>query len=129
MGIKDKNGWKWLKEQFLNSLIWFLPHPNIQKDEEKGNEENAMENTLKKTLFYELLKRVRIESKKQSDLLLRDEIDAIKSGQSNDWQELIKYDVLTKQSLNARQDVYIKPLYKEQDLSVKGRTLKMKMFK
>merc|ERR1712228_800565 len=33
---KDKNGWKWLKEQFLNSLIWFLPHPNIQKDEEKA---------------------------------------------------------------------------------------------
>merc|ERR1712228_381609 len=28
---KNKNGWKWLKEQFLNSLIWFLPHPIIQK--------------------------------------------------------------------------------------------------
>merc|ERR1712228_905559 len=24
---KDKKGWKWLKEHFLNSLIWFLPHP------------------------------------------------------------------------------------------------------
>merc|ERR1712228_245612 len=41
---KDKNGWKWLKEQFLNSLIWFLPYPNIQKDEEKENEEDEMEN-------------------------------------------------------------------------------------
>merc|ERR1712228_1095023 len=41
---KDKNGWKWLKEQFINSLIWFLPYPNIQKDEEKENEEDEMEN-------------------------------------------------------------------------------------
>eukprot|EP01083_Nonionella_stella_P114421 338329_1 len=23
----DKNGWKWLKEQFIPSLIWYLPHP------------------------------------------------------------------------------------------------------
>ena len=114
---KDKNGWKWLKEKFLNSLIWFLPHPNIQKDEKKENEEDAMESTLQRTLFYELLKRVRIESKKQSDLLLRDEINAIKKEQSNDWQQLIKYDVLTKQSSNARQDAYIEPLYKEHELS------------
>merc|ERR1712228_543317 len=28
---KGKNGWKWLKEHFLNSLIWFLPHPIIYK--------------------------------------------------------------------------------------------------
>merc|ERR1712228_198864 len=74
---KDKNGWKWLKEQFLNSLIWFLPHPNIQKDEEKENEENILEGTLKKTLFYELLKRVRQESVKQRNLLLKHQIGAI----------------------------------------------------
>merc|ERR1712228_854096 len=33
---KDKKGWKWLKENFLNSLIWFLPHPNVEiVDDEK----------------------------------------------------------------------------------------------
>merc|ERR1712228_461261 len=91
--------------------------PNIEKDEEKENEENAMENTLKKTLFYELLKRVRNESKKQSDLLLKSKIDSIKSEHGNDWQQLIKYDVLTKQSANARQDAYINSKYKEHELS------------
>merc|ERR1712228_189318 len=80
---KDKNGWKWLKEQFINSLIWFLPHPNAEEEKE----ENAMESTLKKTLFYELLKRVRTESKKQSDLLLKHKIDSIKSEHGNDWQQ------------------------------------------
>merc|ERR1712228_350221 len=36
---KDKNGWKWLKEHFINSLIWFLPHPDVQNEEEKdGNQ-------------------------------------------------------------------------------------------
>eukprot|EP01083_Nonionella_stella_P061828 160974_1 len=25
---KDKSGWKWLKEQFIPSLSWYLPHPN-----------------------------------------------------------------------------------------------------
>merc|ERR1712228_818887 len=87
------------------------------KDEEKENEENKMENTLKKTLFYELLKRVRAESKKQSDLLLKSKIDEIKTDHNNDWQQLIKYDVITKQSSNARQDAYIKSIYKEEDLS------------
>lgn len=27
---KDKNGWKWLKEKFIHSLIWYLPHPTNQ---------------------------------------------------------------------------------------------------
>merc|ERR1712228_558931 len=58
---KDKNGWKWLKEQFINSLIWFLPHPNAQNDEEEKEENDEMEGALKKTLFYELLKRVRVQ--------------------------------------------------------------------
>merc|ERR1712228_635329 len=92
---KDKNGWKWLKEQFINSLIWFLPHPNTQKDEEKDDENDEMEGALKKTLFYELLKRVRVQNKKQSKLLLKDKIDAIQTQKGSDWQQLIKYDVIT----------------------------------
>eukprot|EP01083_Nonionella_stella_P251938 868658_1 len=119
----DKNGWKWLKEQFIPSLIWYLPHPNTMKstsdsdsdpfysddsdsdreprwkrlkrerermmeevdqfDSEKEVEEkendDAMEEVLKRSMFYELLKRVRGESKKQSDLLLKTEIDSIKA--------------------------------------------------
>ena len=41
----------------------------------------------------------------------------IKTQRNKDWQELIKYDVITKQSANARQDAYNNPLYKEEDLS------------
>lgn len=111
---KDKKGWKWLKERFINSLIWYLPHPNAQNNEEEKEKDEKMENTLKKTLFYELLKRVRSESKKQSDLLLKEKINFIKSEQSNDWQQLIKYKL---NSSNARQDVYIQPLFEETDLS------------
>eukprot|EP01083_Nonionella_stella_P039056 106214_1 len=82
---KDKNGWKWLKDQFIPSLIWYLPHPNSNNDaEEKGNG-NSMEDVLKRSMFYELLKRVRGESKKQSDLLLKTEIDAIKTAKPNEW--------------------------------------------
>ena len=73
-----------------------------------------MENTLKKTLFWELLKRVRSESKKQSDLLLKKKIDAIKENESSDWQKLIKYGM---DSSDARQDAYIEPSFEESDLS------------
>merc|ERR1712228_638756 len=38
---KDKNGWKWLKEQFLNSLIWFLPRPRLQLVHIKQPVDNA----------------------------------------------------------------------------------------
>ena len=65
----------------------------------------------------ELLKRVRAESKKQSDLLLKDAINKIKSEKSSDWKELIEYNVQAKQSSNARQDFYILPLHKESDMS------------
>ena len=46
---KDKNGWKWLKEQFLDSLICLLPHPIAQNEEEKKENEvgDEMEYTLK----------------------------------------------------------------------------------
>eukprot|EP01083_Nonionella_stella_P006836 19791_1 len=78
---KDKNGWKWLKGQFIPSLIWYLPHPNSSKQAEENENENdnAVEDVLKRCMFYELLKRVRGESKKQSDLLLKTEIDTIKT--------------------------------------------------
>ena len=68
----DTNGWKWLKTHFINSLIWYLPHPvnNKNDDELDKDDDNANdhEKVLKKTLFWELLIRVRRESKKQSDL-------------------------------------------------------------
>ena len=86
-------------------------------EDEDANEEKVIESTLEKTLFYELLRRVRTESKKQSDLLLNDEINKIKKEQANDWSELIKYNVISEQSSDARQDAYILPLYKEDDLS------------
>eukprot|EP01083_Nonionella_stella_P251939 868660_1 len=75
---KDKNGWEWLKEQFIPSLVWYLPHPNSNKTQVK-EDDNTMNEVLKRSMFYELLKRVRGESKKQSDLLLKTEIDSIKA--------------------------------------------------
>ena len=78
-----------------------------------------MENVLKTTLFYELLSRVRAESKKQSDLLLKDKINKIKKEKPDEWNQLIKYNVSTKYSKNARQDSCgcLIPKYNENDLS------------
>eukprot|EP01083_Nonionella_stella_P021371 59278_1 len=36
----DKKGWKWLKEQFIPSLIWYLPHPNSNNEEEEKENDN-----------------------------------------------------------------------------------------
>merc|ERR1719242_332775 len=117
---KDKEGWAWLKEKFASSLIWFLPHPNNESNEdEKEDEMDEMESSLKRTLFWELLKRVRLESKKQSDSLLKDEINAIKSEHADDWQQLLKYRVVSEHSKNARQDALgcIVPKYSENELN------------
>ncbi len=125
----DKTGWTWLKERFINSYIWFLPHPDYKgndeeekeetKEEEDDNEYNKMEKILKTTLFYELLIRVRNESKKQSDILLKEKIDKIKKEQPNEWSELIGYNVNTKYSHNARQDTVgcLDSKYNENELS------------
>eukprot|EP01084_Bolivina_argentea_P011977 22430_1 len=41
----NKSGWTWLKTQFINSLIWYLPHPNYyDKNEEKNDEKNEENN-------------------------------------------------------------------------------------
>eukprot|EP01083_Nonionella_stella_P109877 320959_1 len=115
---KDKNGWKWLKEQFIPSLIWYLPHPNSNKEEENANA-NAMDEVLKRTMFYELLKRVRDESKIQSDLLLKTKIDSIQTDKPKQWKQLISYNVNTEYSQIARQDLCgcLTPKYSEADLS------------
>eukprot|EP01084_Bolivina_argentea_P109279 195320_1 len=119
----DKNGWDWLKSFFVNSLIWYLPHPDTYDHSNETKENNAndtsMETILKKTLFYELLTRIRTESKKQSDTLLKDKIDKVKTVNSDQWKQLISYNVNTKYSKNARQDTCgcLTPLYNKQDLS------------
>eukprot|EP01084_Bolivina_argentea_P172655 299073_1 len=54
----DKEGWLWLKKYFINSLIWFLPHPiNNKNDEKKEDEEeddggDNIEKILQHTLFF-----------------------------------------------------------------------------
>eukprot|EP01083_Nonionella_stella_P307226 1079064_1 len=110
----DKEGWKWLKFQFVPSLIWYFPNPNHQPqpmDEAKTNDdaddcgEEQVKKVLKTTLFNELLERVRAESKKQSDLLLKEKIDQIKKDKPSEWNDLISYHVNTKHSSNARQDL------------------------
>eukprot|EP01084_Bolivina_argentea_P121799 215861_1 len=121
----DKHGWDWLKKYFLNSLIWYLPLPNMNKkdDEEKEtkvdevDDADDMERILSQTLFMELLKRVRKESKKQSDLLLKEKIDKIKQNKPKEWEELIKYNITTDYSKNARQDKFIQAKYQEHQLS------------
>ena len=120
----DKIGWEWLKGYIVPSLIWFLPHPtNDSKNEQDAKEQvddgDDMEPVLKKTLFWELLWRVRKESKSQSDILLKEKIDTIKQESADDWNQLISYNVTSKWSKNARQDVCgcIDPVYLESDLS------------
>ena len=63
--------------------------------------------------------RVRKESKNQSDKLLKEKIDKIKAEKPDDWNQLISYNVSTKWSKNARQDVVgcLIPKYGENDLS------------
>eukprot|EP01084_Bolivina_argentea_P312516 541051_1 len=103
--VKSKGG-----ETRLNEYLALL-------DEENKERENSsdMEKTLEKTLFIELLTRVRAESRKQSDLLLKQKIDKIKTEKPNEWNELIEYNVNTKHSHNARQDTVgcLTPEYKE----------------
>eukprot|EP01083_Nonionella_stella_P046173 123619_1 len=118
----DKIGWAWLKKYFITSLIWYLPHPiNSKKNEETHDEDGRddMDSALKQTLFYELLVRVREESKKQSNELLKENIDQIKLKQPDEWNELVSYNTNTKYSSDARQDVCgcLKPKYTEMDLS------------
>eukprot|EP01084_Bolivina_argentea_P062674 114628_1 len=119
----DKQGWSWIKSNFITSLIWYLPHPNNdekQEDEKQEDDGDDIETTLKTTLFYELLVRVRAESINQSNKLLKQQITEIKTKQTSDWNELISYSVVnTKYSSNARQDDCgcLKPRYCKHDLS------------
>eukprot|EP01084_Bolivina_argentea_P137299 241805_1 len=124
----DKKGWKWLKRYFINSLIWFLPHPEQENKDKKNEKEedddkNDIDSLLKKTLFYELLKRVRTESKKQSDLLLKQKVDSMKSKSVDEWNALTTFNVNTQYSAIARQDLDIdgclQPKFSVDDLSVK----------
>ena len=106
-----------------------MPHPKHKSvtsediknnDNENENDDSGdMEPILKRTLFWELLWRVRKESKKQSDLLLKEKIDKIKQENPDQWNQLISYNVSTKWSKNARQDVCkcIEPKYEKKELS------------
>eukprot|EP01084_Bolivina_argentea_P312519 541060_1 len=78
-----------------------------------------MEPLLKTTLFWELLIRVRAESKKQSDLLLKEKIDKIKNEKPSEWNQLVTYNVHTQYSKTARQDKCgcLLPQYTEEQLS------------
>eukprot|EP01084_Bolivina_argentea_P049558 91136_1 len=118
----NKSGWSWVKQQFANSLIWFLPHPhNTKRDNDQLIvQDEEMGQVLKRTLFYELLHRVRKETKRQSDLLLKQKIDFIKNKSPLDWKDLTEFNVISKHShTDARQDVMkcLKPDYNENDLS------------
>ena len=118
----DKHGWTWLKTYFINSMIWYMPHPNNHNIEKNEiiDDDNNMETVLQSTLFWELLVRVRKESKNQSDKLLKDKIDKIKIEKPNEWDQLISYNVSTKWSKNARQDIVgcLTPKYNKYDLSI-----------
>ena len=124
----DKEGWKWLKAYFIKSVIWYLPHPinkktlDQRKSDDTHDEDDGGSNKqeiLQQTLFWELLHRVRTESKKQSDILLKHKIDAIQTNEPDQWNQLISYNVNTSHSKDARQDKVkaIIPKYTANDLS------------
>eukprot|EP01084_Bolivina_argentea_P225213 380659_1 len=98
----DKKSWIWMKERLINSYIWYLPHPNNKIQEQKDNNDGIldMESVLKTTLFHELLIRVRVETQKQSDLLLKTNINQMIS-ETRLWNELIAFN---KQTQGNRQD-------------------------
>eukprot|EP01084_Bolivina_argentea_P287027 492466_1 len=111
----DRDGWKWLRKHFIPSYIWYLPHPHI---EQKSSDDN-MENLLQKTMFIELLKRVKAESKKQADVLLKEKIDKIKMDKPDEWNQLIGYNAVSTYSNDARQDICgcLIPKYTKSDLN------------
>eukprot|EP01083_Nonionella_stella_P293298 997407_1 len=131
----DTAGWEWMKKYFIDSLIWFLPHPHRGRgasvhepftiNEEKSAETFGMDANpsviLENTLFWELLIRVRKEAKRQSNLLLNKEILKLKHQKTDEWKALTEYDVISngKHSDNARQDVCagIKPKWTEEQLN------------
>mmetsp|Transcript_38958 Transcript_38958/g.63691 ORF Transcript_38958/g.63691 Transcript_38958/m.63691 type:complete len:1180 (+) Transcript_38958:2-3541(+) len=124
----DKQGWQWLKQYFLPSLIWHLPHPDNEddgddnKDNDDNNNNESLDATLKKTLFWELLHRVRAETQKQSELLLKAKIDGIKQESADDWLALTSFDVAPGVAVDARgvrQDTCgcLSPQYTESELS------------
>eukprot|EP01083_Nonionella_stella_P149394 474432_1 len=131
----DTAGWEWMKKYFIDSLIWFLPHPHRGRgasvhepftiNEEKSAETFGMDANpsviLENTLFWELLIRVREEAKRQSNLLLNKEILKLKHQKTDEWKALTEYDVISngKHSDNARQDVCagIKPKWTEEQLN------------
>eukprot|EP01084_Bolivina_argentea_P205339 350803_1 len=116
---KIQNGWIGVHKHLL-CLKGICSSKEEDREEEykqsHDNESNDMEIVLQECLFWELLCRVRKESKKQSDLLLKDKINRIKTTKTNDWNELIKYNVKTNYS-NVRQDIWNKAKYKEDDLN------------
>eukprot|EP01083_Nonionella_stella_P239772 838875_1 len=113
---EDKGGlyktMMWLRNYFIDSLIWFLPHPHGGRStitftihEEKSEEAQDESLILKNTLFWELLVRVREEATRQSDLLLNKEILKLKHQKRDEWNALMEYNVVTEHSDGARQDV------------------------
>ena len=90
-----------------------------ENKDEDTDDDGEMSGILKKTLFWELLKRVRRESKRQSDKLLKEKINKIKKEQPKDWNQLISYNVHTKWSKNARQDAVgcMIPRFRKEQLS------------
>eukprot|EP01083_Nonionella_stella_P239770 838871_1 len=103
MQLDDKAGWEWLRNYFIDSLIWFLPHPHGGRStitftihEEKSEEAQDESLILKNTLFWELLVRVREEATRQSDLLLNKEILKLKHQKRDEWNALMEYNVVTE---------------------------------
>eukprot|EP01084_Bolivina_argentea_P320506 556118_1 len=61
----DKNGWKWIKTYFINSLIWYLPHPNPNKI----NQQMSVRKRLIE--FYQLYDAQKLNSKELIDVMLQ----------------------------------------------------------
>ena len=90
--------------------IEYLSIANIFDKEHIVLLENSGTNYLKKALKETTYPR--------KHLLLKEKIDTIKEENPNDWNQLISYNVNTKWSKNARQDVCkcIQPKYDKHEL-------------
>ena len=119
----DAKGWDWLEENVLSSIIWYLPHPvktttsDMKMDEKKDDFDDNDDEIMKKTLYWELLRRVRKEIIKQSDTIIRHTMDKIRTSQTRQWSLLKTYKISTKYQ-SVRQDTagVIAPRFGDRDL-------------
>eukprot|EP01083_Nonionella_stella_P020026 55563_1 len=86
----NKRDWQWLNDYFISSTIWFRRYSFYSNGEE--------------LLFNQLLRIIEIETLKQCQNSLKDQIEDMKTNQSSIWKELIHFEYKSEDEPIPRQD-------------------------